>query len=246
MLRDMDPAAPALPRTGPTPAAVLARAGAVLAAAVALCAPLLLPGAGAAGLAAPASVAMATLLAARGMARGYPHASAGACNLVTLARAALPALLAVAVLSPAVTAATWTFAALAALALAADGADGWLARRSGLSSAFGARFDMEVDAALAALLCLAAIDAGKAGLWLLPLGFMRYAFVAAMPLMPWLAAPLPPRTGRKTACVIQIAVLALLLAPPVAGAPATALAAAATLLLTLSFAADILWLWRRP
>jgi phosphatidylglycerophosphate synthase len=193
------------------------------------------------------AVALATALACRGMARHYPHARAGACNVVTLARAAMPALLTAVVLAPAPpgSAAMWVLAALAALALVADGADGWLARRSGLDSAFGARFDMEVDAALAAMLCLAAIGTGKAGLWLLPLGVMRYAFLAAMPVFPWLKAPLPPRAGRKTVCVIQIAVLAALMAPPVSGLPATLLATAATALLSLSFAADIHWLWQR-
>jgi phosphatidylglycerophosphate synthase len=227
------------------PALTLVVAGAGLAAAAAGLAARLFPGAGGAVWAAAAGVALATALAARAMSRGYPHPHAGACNLVTLARAALPALLAVPVLSPDATAASWPVAVLAALALAADGADGALARRGGLASAFGARFDMEVDAALAALLCLAAIDAGKAGLWLLPLGFMRYGFVAAMPLAPWLAAPLPQRAGRKTACVVQIGVLAALLAPPVTGPAAAALAALATAGLVLSFAADILWLWRR-
>lgn len=234
-------------RARTSPATVLALSGAALAVAAAGAAMAMLPGAGAALAAAPAVIAGTTLLAARAMARSYPHATVGACNLVTLARAAVPAILAVAILSPlpASPATAWALAALTALGLAADGIDGWLARRSGLASTFGARFDMEVDAALAACLCLAAIDAGKAGLWLLPLGFMRYAFVAAMPLFPWLSAPLPPRPGRKTACVIQIAVLAALLAPPVTGPLAMALAAAATAILTLSFAADILWLWRR-
>ena len=36
-----------------------------------------------------------------------------------------------------------------------DGADGWLARRSGVSSAFGARFDGEVDAFLILALSVA-------------------------------------------------------------------------------------------
>jgi phosphatidylglycerophosphate synthase len=226
------------------PAAVLGVAGLAVALAAAGVAAVLLPGAAVAM--APAGVALATAVACRGMALHYPHARAGACNVLTLARAAMPALLAATVVGPGPPGAAvmWALAALAALALAADGVDGWLARRSGLDSGFGARFDMEVDAALAAMLCLVAIGAGKAGPWLLPLGFMRYAFVAVMPLCPWLGAPLPPRAGRKTACVIQIAVLALLLAPPVAGAPAAAMAASATLLLTLSFAADIRWLWR--
>ena len=37
---------------------------------------------------------------------------------------------------------------LAAVALALDPADGWLARRTGTASALGARFDGEVDAFL--------------------------------------------------------------------------------------------------
>lgn len=242
----MDPAFQGLPaRT--SPATVLGLTGAALAVVSSLAAAWMFPGTGAELAATPLVMLATTLLAMRGMARHYPHATVGACNMVTLTRATIPAILAVAILSPLPTdpATAWTLTALTALALAADGIDGWLARRSELSSAFGARFDMEVDAGLAAMLCLAAIDAGKAGLWLIPLGFMRYAFVAAMPVFPWLNAPLPPRTGRKTACVIQIAVLAALLAPPVTGVIAIALGASATALLTLSFAADILWLWRR-
>jgi phosphatidylglycerophosphate synthase len=38
--------------------------------------------------------------------------------------------------------------------LALDGLDGWLARRFGLASAYGARFDMEVDGFLILVLAL--------------------------------------------------------------------------------------------
>ena len=39
---------------------------------------------------------------------------------------------------------------------ALDGVDGWLARRSGIASAFGARFDMEIDALLILVLAVLA------------------------------------------------------------------------------------------
>ena len=45
-------------------------------------------------------------------------------------------------------------AALAGFALALDGVDGHLARRFDQVSDFGARFDMEVDAALILVLCI--------------------------------------------------------------------------------------------
>ncbi len=38
--------------------------------------------------------------------------------------------------------------ALAVVAIVLDGVDGWVARRTGTASTFGARFDMEVDAFL--------------------------------------------------------------------------------------------------
>ena len=56
---------------------------------------------------------------------------------------------------------------------------------------------------------------------------------------------LPPRMGRKTVCVIQIATLTALLAPPVQPPLSPVLAAMATALLIGSFGADVIWLWRR-
>jgi len=134
---------------------------------------------------------------------------------------------------------------VALLALSLDGLDGWLARRSGLTSDFGARFDMEVDSVLALVLACHALANGKAGLWVLALGGMRYAYLAAGIGLPWLRKPLPQRFRRKTVCVLQIAVLIVLIAPGVTPPASTGLAVAATLLLTWSFAIDILWLARR-
>ena len=136
---------------------------------------------------------------------------------------------------------------IAATALALDGLDGWLARRSGLASAFGARFDMEVDAALALILALHALAGTAVGPEVLLLGLARYAFVAAMAPWPWLARPLPQRFRRKAVCVLQLAALIVLLLPPLPPEAAVTLARIATVALAYSFGADILWLARhRP
>ena len=198
--------------------------------------------AGPAGAAAAAAgVALAAALALRGLA-DYPHDRLGLCNLVTLARAGIVAALAAGLARPGgladEPALAWGVVAAAALGLALDGLDGWLARRAALVSDFGARFDMEVDAALAATLCALAILSGKAGLWLLPLGFLRYAWVLAGGVLPWLSGPLPDRFSRKAVCVVQIAVLIALLAPVVVPPGSTLLAAAATAALVWSFALD--------
>lgn len=187
-------------------------------------------------------------LAIRSVWADYPHDRFGLCNTVTLLRAALVAAVAAPLVTPSVLAEpaqSWAVFAVAVLALSLDGLDGWLARRSGLSSDFGARFDMEVDSLLGLILALLAVAGGKAGLWLLALGGMRYAYVAAGLALPWLRADLPQRLRRKTVCVIQIAVLIALIAPVVSPPLSTALAIAATLLLAWSFAVDILWLARR-
>jgi phosphatidylglycerophosphate synthase len=205
------------------------------------------PGAGAAAVLAPpaAFVAVAALVAAR-VPRG---AALGAANAVTLVRAAAACLVLAPVLVPGglagQAAAGWAFALLAAGALALDGVDGWLARRRGEASAFGARFDMEADQLMAGALALLALVSGKAGVWVLALGFARWGYLGAMAVWPWLGGPLPERRSRKAVCVIQIAVLAALAAPPVVPPASTALGAGATLLVAWSFGRDILWLRAR-
>ena len=231
------------------PASRLALAGAVLALAMPVIVAVLVPGAGiAAALSAGVAIALGTALAVRAMAADYPHARVGLCNLVTLGRLAMAAILVVPLAMPGGLdgrpGLAWSLVALIGVGLALDGLDGLLARRSGLASAFGARFDMEVDAALAAMLAALALASGKAGVWVLALGLMRYGFVAAMVILPWLRAPLPDRRSRKLACVAQIGVLIVLLAPPVVPPVSAVLGLAALAALTWSFAVDVRWLWR--
>ena len=121
-----------------------------------------------------------------------------------------------------------------------DGVDGFLARRTRMTSGFGARFDMEVDALL--ILALAALvhHTGKAGPWVLASGLLRYGFVAAGWVWPWLARPLAYSRRRQAVCVLQIAGLLLAL-DPMTGARAGAwLSAIALGALTWSFAVDVL------
>ena len=175
-----------------------------------------------------------------------PFTRFGAANAVTLLRAGIVALFA-GLLGPTapIPNLAWLLAALAAVALLLDGVDGWLARRSGMQSPFGARFDMEVDAFFILILAALAWQFDKAGVWVLLSGALRYGFVGLGRWLPWLNRPLPPRRRRQTACVIQTAVLALCLTPPLIPPVSTLLAAGALGLLAWSFAVDSLWLWRQ-
>ncbi|WP_193336077.1 CDP-alcohol phosphatidyltransferase family protein [Devosia beringensis] len=178
----------------------------------------------------------------------YQHDRLGIANIVTLLRTAIIAALAAPLTQPGLLAMeealAWTVLGVAVFSLCLDGVDGYFARRQKLTSDFGARFDMEVDSIFALLLAVLAMQSGKAGLWILLLGGMRYAFLAAGLLLPWLDRPLPERFSRKAICVIQIAVLIGLLAPIISGPLSWALAASGTLLLTYSFGRDVVWLAR--
>ena len=184
----------------------------------------------------------------RSLSRNYPHDRLGIANVVTLSRTGSIAALFAPLTAPGLLAGddalAWTVLAIAVFSLSLDGVDGFFARRQNLTSGFGARFDMEVDSIFALLLAVLAWQSGKAGLWVLVLGGMRYLFLAAALIWPWLMAPLPDRFSRKAICVIQIAVLIALLAPIISGPLSWALAAVATLLLVWSFGRDIVWLAR--
>lgn len=169
----------------------------------------------------------------------------GAANGVTLLRVGIAALTAGligrAALSPGL---VWALVVLAGVALVLDGVDGWLARRGGWQTPFGARFDMEVDAAFILILAILVHQIGKAGGWVLLSGALRYGFVALGYVLPWLRQPLPPRRWRQAVCVIQTAVLALCLVPSWLPPWTTGLAASALALLVLSFTVDTVWLAR--
>ena len=176
----------------------------------------------------------------------HPHPRFGPANRVTLARMGLMALIAALVGESlprppldAESPALWSLVVVATVTAVLDAVDGALARRSGLTSAFGARFDMETDAAFTLVLCALVLQAGQAGPWVLASGLMRYAFVAAARAWPWLDAPLAPSKRRQTVCVIQITTLIVCLGPIVPPWLASALAALSLALLTLSFAIDV-------
>jgi phosphatidylglycerophosphate synthase len=160
-------------------------------------------------------------------------------------RLAFVALLAAALAAPQTAALAWTATALAAAASALDGVDGWLARRTKLESAFGARFDMETDALLIMVLSVLAWRWGRAGAWVLACGLMRYAFVAAAWAWPWLARPLPPSWRRKFVAVVQMVGFAIIVAPVVQPPLSVWLAAVALAILTWSFVIDVRWLAAR-
>ncbi|MGW0883594.1 CDP-alcohol phosphatidyltransferase family protein [Streptomyces sp. NPDC002671] len=178
----------------------------------------------------------------RALRRSRPR-SFGPANRVTLGRATLvggvTALVADSFASsPPVT----VLVALTTVALLLDGVDGKVARRTGTSTALGARFDMEVDAFL--ILVLSVYVSMRLGPWVLLIGGMRYAFVAAARVAPWLNAPLPPSFARKTVAAIQgvcLLVAGSELLPPMADVAIVALALGS---LVWSFGRDVLWLSR--
>jgi phosphatidylglycerophosphate synthase len=140
----------------------------------------------------------------------------------------------------------WWIVAVATSSMLLDGFDGWVARKTGTSTEFGARFDMELDAFLMLVLSGLVLEAGKAGSWVLLIGLLRYLFVAAGWIWPRLRGRLPDRFRRKLVCVVQGVALLAALAPVVAPATGAVLTAGALTALTYSFAADVALLLRSP
>jgi len=172
----------------------------------------------------------------------HPYPEIGLANYVTSIRATLVALVASAVAYPATPRMLWTLVALTVVASALDGLDGWVARRTRTTSGFGARFDMETDALLILVLALLVWQHEKAGAWVLLCGLMRYGFVAAGWLLPWLAQPLRSTWRGKVVAVGQVLGLAVALAPVVPARMSTPVAACALATLAWSFAIDVRWL----
>ena len=173
--------------------------------------------------------------------RGLGHA-----NRVTLLRATLVALVAGSVAAP-----QWfpphalLCCALALAALALDGIDGAVARRTRSDTAFGASFDMELDAFFILVLSFACWLVERAGIWVLAIGLMRYAMLVAARLSPRLRGDVPPSFFAKLVCVLQIAALVIALLPWTPTLLASALLAIALVLLTISFGRDVVWLLGR-
>jgi phosphatidylglycerophosphate synthase len=165
-------------------------------------------------------------------------------NHVTAIRAAIVLFLASLVFAPPRPSIAWIAVVASTMAAILDGVDGWLARRSGLTSAFGARFDMEVDALLILVLAVLVWWWDKAGVWVLMSGLLRYLFVAAGWLLPWMRRPLSPTQRARIVCVVQIVALIVSIGPIVPRPLSLPVAAAGLLALAYSFAVDTLRLWR--
>jgi phosphatidylglycerophosphate synthase len=175
----------------------------------------------------------------------HPFARFGSANQLTAARAGLVALLAGLIGEPTLPPVAATAAVVALVATLLDGLDGWLARHTEMASAFGARFDVEVDALLIQVLAILAWRYGKAGPWILLSGLLRYGFVAAGWLLPWMQGPLVPTLRGRIICIVQTAALIIVLVPAVAAPLSTQVAALGLAALCYSFLVDTLRLWRQ-
>jgi len=172
----------------------------------------------------------------------YSHVGLRPADRVTLARAVLACgVAALTVDSFGGQAPAAILVALSTVALVLDGVDGRVARRTDSTSAFGARFDMEVDAFL--VLVLSVQVAALVGPWVLAIGVMRYAFVAASWIAPWMRSPLPTRYSAKAVAAVQGIILVVAASEILPLPLAVALAAAALALLVWSFGRDVVWLW---
>ena len=175
----------------------------------------------------------------------HPFRRFGLANQITTLRAVLVALVAGFVGEPTNAAVATAAVVTALVATMLDGLDGAAARRTRMASAFGARFDVEIDALLIQVLALLVWRHHKAGAWVLLSGLLRYLFVAAGWIWPWMSRPLPGSVRGKAICVVQIAVLVLALSPLTTPSIAQGLAALGLAALAWSFAVDTRWLWRQ-
>jgi phosphatidylglycerophosphate synthase len=138
-------------------------------------------------LAVAAACGLALLLAAQ-RGRYTPGGSFGSANAVTASRFA--AVLGLAVLGLGLAPLTVAMVAVGAMLL--DSVDGFLARRSGKASAFGAHFDVEVDALLVLVLGAVLWQRERLGAWILWPGLLRYLYVLVLAVAP--ARGLEPRS----------------------------------------------------
>ena len=174
----------------------------------------------------------------------HPFPSFGPANAVTTVRAVLAAIVCGCIGEAHTTEVAAGAVAAATTATILDGVDGWLARRTRMASAFGARFDMEVDALLILALSILTWRHGKAGAWVLVSGLLRYAFTAAGWLAPWMTRPLTPTRRGRAICVVQIVALLVAMLPAVQPPGSTIVAAIGVAALVYSFGVDTVWLWR--
>src|SRR6185503_9790696 len=194
---------------------------------------------------AAAIFAIVMLFALGFLARDHPYPRFGPANQVTTLRAVLVALVAALIGEPRFPAVATSAAAAGAVISVLDGVDGWLARRFRVASAFGARFDMEIDALLILMLSILVSEFGKAGPWVMLSGLLRYIFIGAGRYWPRLREPLFASRRRQAVCVVQILALVVAILPAVQPPLSTAVSAAALAALAFSFLVDTRWLLER-
>ena len=201
-------------------------------------------GLGLSGWVAGAGYAMGLRTLLGGAARRAGAVTLGPADVVTLARASLVTGVIALVADRWGTGAmpVGTLVVLASVALVLDAVDGKVARYTGTVSPLGARFDMEVDAFL--VLVLSVYVAVLLTPWALVIGAMRYAFVVASWVLPWLSGALPTRFSAKVVAAAQGIVLVVVCARVLPAAAATTLVLLALLALLWSFGQSVAWLWR--
>jgi len=181
------------------------------------------------------------LLLVRSRTEWTPDGRFGAANWVTSLRLLLEA----SMLMGLAAAASWLPATFVLLILALDGLDGWLARRFGTSSAFGAHFDMEVDAFLVLATSVLLWRSGKCGAWILTAGVLRYAYVSCCALWPPRGGTMPRQLLGRSAFALVVVGHALGFALPRPWGPLSA--GLGTAAVTLSFARSFFYGYRaRP
>ncbi len=175
----------------------------------------------------PLPLAAGTALVTLGRLRGHVSAP----NLVTAGRLlVVVAALAFAWREPRVTVPAF----FAAWVL--DGLDGWLARRRGQATSFGALLDQETDASLVFLLCVELVVARGVGAWVLLAGALRYLLVLARLLA---RGPIPERRSSLGRAIFSFSYLSLLSGLwPALDAVSWALMPAAVAALVFSFTPD--------
>jgi phosphatidylglycerophosphate synthase len=165
----------------------------------------------------------------------------GPADVVTLGRALLACAVAALVTDALLgTTSAGVVLTMGVVALLLDAVDGRVARRTGTTSPFGARFDGEADAFL--ILVLSVYVAQLLGWWVLVIGAARYAFGLAGLVLPWLRAPLPFRYWRKVVTAVQGIVLVVAAADVLSTVAAYAAVVLALTLLAESFGRDVVWL----
>ena len=131
---------------------------------------------------------------------------------------------------------------LSTVALVLDAVDGQVARRTGTATPLGALFDAEADAFL--ILLLSIVVSQDFGPWVLAIGAARYAFLLAGWLIPWLAAPLPPRFWGKVAAAFTGIALTVAASGVFSHPVEITAVVVALLLIAESFGRNVLWLYR--